>query len=133
MKKKSIILLSALAAIFTSCSTSSPLAGEWKVVTIKGEDVSAAVNEPEVTISQDLSNYSGVTGLNTINGSLTVKGDDIRFGDGAMTKMAGDPESMDIEVRYIDAINAAVKITVDDSGLILSDVNGTEVMTLKKK
>lgn len=131
--KRIIIILSSVAAMFTSCSSSSSLSGEWTVLTIKGEGVSAAVNAPEMTISADMKSYSGITGLNTISGSLSVRGGTISFGDGAMTKMAGDPESMDIEMKYLDAIRSASKATVNESGLTLTDKDGSEVMTLKKK
>jgi len=129
--KKTSIILSAFAAIITSCAPAVSLSGEWSVLTIKGEGVSGALDAPSVTITGR--HYSGMTGVNTINGKLSVKGDCISFGDGAMTRMMGDPESMEIEQRYLDAINSAAKATVNDNDLILTDKNGAEVMTLKKK
>lgn len=129
--KKAIVFLSAIMAMFVSCSTSSSLSGEWTVLTINGEEVSAAMNAPAITI--DGTRYSGVTGVNTINGMITLKGDNIKFEEGAMTRMAADPESMDIEMKYLDAINSAAKVSVNDSAMTLTDKDGAEVMTLKKK
>ena len=129
--KKTIMTLSAIAAFLTSCAPSVSLSGEWTVLTIKGEGVSAAIVAPQIIIDGD--SYSGQTGVNCINGKLTLKGDSISFGEAAMTRMMGDPASMDVEQRYMDAINAAAKATVKDSDMILSDKDGNELMTLTKK
>lgn len=129
--KKAAIIISALTAMFTSCAPSASLSGEWSVLTINGEGVSGAIDTPAITIMGN--RYSGKTGVNSINGKVSVKGEKISFGDGAMTRMMGDPESMEIEQRYLDAINAASKAIVNDAGLTLTDKEGREVMTLKKK
>lgn len=129
--RKAITTIAAFAAIMTACSQTASLSGEWTVLTIKGESVSAAIETPAITISGD--DYHGVTGVNLINGKISVKGGNVRFEDGAMTRRAGDPESMAIEMRYLEAINSASKATVNESVLTLTDENGEEVMTLKKK
>ena len=130
--------ISAVAITFSAvaCSTSSnvDLSGEWSVVSISGQDVPETMQEPVLSFDTANKTYSGVTGVNTINGSYTLENENISFSDGPMTKMAADPTSMEIEVGYIKAITAAKTIvSSSDNTLTLKDEEGNELMTLKKK
>lgn len=132
MKKIITIAASIAAMMAVSCTGEAPLAGEWEVVTIKGEEVTGTLNKPAITIDDKMTGYSGETGANLVNGPLTVKGDEITFGEAAMTRMMADPATMDVEMNYIEVLNTARKVSVADGTMTLMDEDGNELMTLKK-
>lgn len=135
MNVRNFISAFAITLSAVACSTNSnvDLSGEWAVVTISGVNVPETMKEPVLSFDTANNTYSGVTGINSINGGYTLENDNISFSDGPMTKMAGDPASMETENGYIKAIMSAKTISTNDGTLTLKDVEGNELMTLKKK
>lgn len=139
MKKNHILTAMAIALCASSCSTTQTpsttlnLEGEWKVITLNNETIPATMSAPMLTFITTDNTFSGVTGVNIINGSYTLdKEGNLTFSDGPTTKMMGDSISMVIEDAYIKAI-AAVKSVNDNAGTLeLKDATGKVVMTLSK-
>ncbi len=135
MSIRNFISAMAITLSAVACSTNSnvDLSGEWAVITISGENVPETLKEPVLTFDTTNNTYSGVTGINSISGDYTLENNNITFSDGPMTKMAGDPTSMEIENGYIKAITSAKTFSANDETLTLKDEDGNELMTLKKK
>ena len=129
-----LIATTALMMGMTSCQSnpkSIDLDGEWKVTTIDGEAIPQTIEE--VILSFDNGFYHGVTGVNVINGTYLKEDNSLTLGEGAMTKMLGDPISNEVEFKYIQAIHS-VKSVADESGkLLLQDGDGKTLMTLERK
>lgn len=125
----------AIAAGFASCNTSSSLdiAGEWAVVSLNGNEVPQTMKEPVLNIDTNANTFNGITGVNNISGDFTMKNGEVKFSDGPMTKMMGDPVSNEVEVNYIKAIMSAKTVAMENDQLVIKDGKGNTVMTLKKK
>jgi len=131
---KKILLASAIAVGMASCAPTQKMdiSGEWKVLTINGSQVPETMNEPTLTINASKT-YSGVTGVNTMNGEYTLKDNTLTFQEAPMTKMMADPTSMEVEDSYIQAIFSTTSVSTENGRLVLKNGEGKEVMTLGKK
>lgn len=131
---KRLFFATAIALGLASCASNQQavITGEWKVLTINGNELPNTTNEPVLNINADKTFY-GVTGINRISGEYNLTGNAIQFSDGPMTKMSGDPESMEVEINYIKAISSAKTVENNNGNLILKDADGKEVMKLGKK
>lgn len=128
------ITLAALALFATACAngpTGDPAAaapesaspvGSWTLTKIEDEnyDLPTGTRTPTLTIGADGA-ISGIAGINRYNGKTNADAmmqGDWNTGGMIMTKMAGEPEAMTFEQRFIamlqraDAISAT-KRTLD--------------------
>ena len=73
---------------------------------------------------------SGHLAVNSFNGTYELSGNNISFSPLASTKMAGPPEAMEQETRFLTAFGAAALVEVVDGELTVSDTDGVVVMRL---
>lgn len=138
MKKITFMAYAALLTGMTSCSTNnnSPqnidIDGEWKVLTIAGDTIPETMEGATITFNINDSTYSGVTGVNFINGSFQLEDNALTIGEGAMTRKMGDSISNDVEMKYVQAIHATKTVKEEDGRLLLLDDKGQNVMELGK-
>lgn len=111
------------------------LTGEWTIISIQGEDVSALLPEgarsPSLQFS-DEGGLSGFAGVNRFSGSLnTEKLISGKWDVGPMvsTKMAGPPELMELEQRILSALDSADAI-VSTGGSVVLTSKGKESLAL---
>lgn len=134
MKKNLCVALAAMTMGMTSCATQKDLNlnGEWKVINIKGMDVPETMQEAVLAFDESSHSYHGVTGVNIINGSYSLNDQELTLGEGAMTRMMGDPVSMEVETKYVQAVASVKSATMEEDKLLLQDAEGTVLMTLVK-
>ena len=127
-------LLAAVLCVFALSSCSShKLNGEWKVVEINGMAVGETLNEPFLNIADG--KYNGNTGVNYINGMVKICpfGCSVEFEDGACTRMAADPYSMEMEHSFLEALDDVEKFEVEGDTAVLKDEHGMVLMKLVRK
>ncbi len=73
---------------------------------------------------------SGNLGVNSFNGTYELSGDDITFSPLASTKMAGPPEAMEQEATFLEALEAAAHVQVQDGTLTVLDSDDAPLMLL---
>jgi heat shock protein HslJ len=94
------------------------LGGSWRLVEIDGKPVDPdAPNE----IRFDDGRISGRIGVNRFNGSYIVSADTIEFGPAATTRMAGPPELMDLEDRFLAALQGEHPVRIE-TRLVVGDL-----------
>ncbi len=124
-----LFFLTACALTFNSCAHKE-LDGKWKVESIDSVELGDTFNEPTLEINSAQGKYYGVTGVNNLNGNISIDGDKIKFSDGPMTKMAADPHSMEVESAYIHALDNVTNYSIVDGKLYLNNITGQTVMVL---
>lgn len=106
------------------------IAGEWVVAGIEGVDLSALAQLPVITLNTEEGTYN-VQAVNIINGALKFDADGISFGEGAMTKMMGEPAAMAAEDALVAAIPAIAACELAEDGtLALKNAEGAVLVTL---
>ena len=64
---------------------------------------------------------SGSGGINRLMGDYQLEGSSLTFGPIATTKMAGRPDQMESEPRFLAGLARITRWSVDDGKLVLSD------------
>lgn len=82
--------------------------------------------KPELDFGDD-GRLSGSTGVNRIIGQYEVERDVIRFGNAGSTRMAGLPEAMEQESRFLAVIRGDVPYSRMGDRLVLGPVPGGAV------
>jgi heat shock protein HslJ len=97
---------------------SSPLAGTvWRLQDIAGE---AVLPDVEATIQfEDGGRVSGRASCNQFGGSASVSGESITFEPLILTRMACQDSIMAQEDRYVEALQAAQRFTVNGDELLM--------------
>lgn len=67
---------------------------------------------------------SGLAGVNRYFGSVRVKDGKLDWGELASTRMAGDPELMESETRYLNDLKSTTKVTVRGNNLVFTGKDG---------
>lgn len=131
MKKTLFIICACVLGLFSlnSCSHSE-LDGKWKVESIEGVELGELFNEATLEINTSKGEFYAVTGVNYLNGKISVVGEKVKFTDGPMTRMAADPHSMEVETAYVHALSMVKSYSLEDGKLLLKDSVGQVVMTL---
>lgn len=124
-----LFFLAASVLIANSC-VHKELDGKWKVESIDSVEIGDTFNEPSLEINSAERKYYGVTGVNNLNGNISIDEDKINFSDGPMTKMAADPHSMEVESAYIHALGSVTNYSIVDGKLYLKNISGQTVMAL---
>ncbi len=138
IKMKKIISMAATAAAMTalSCAQTPDLSGEWKVVTINGVEIEAPETEDEVApfinFDAESGRIHGNTGVNLVNGTYELSGNDLTFGTLATTMMAGPEPKAQTEQEFLAAVNEVKSAKVKAGVLTLYDADGNVLMTLAK-
>lgn len=71
---------------------------------------------------------AGFGGVNRYAGEYTLAGEELVFGPLAVTRMAGPPEAMESERRYLDALGRVARVAFEDEALVLGDRDGIELL-----
>lgn len=138
--KKIFSAISAAAAVFAiqSCCSQPDLNGRWAVISVAGEEVvlpdSLSEAAPFIEFNAAESRVHGNTGCNIMNGSYTLDGKKLKFGQMATTMMAGPQELMELESKVLNAVNSAASFkSAPDGTLQILDAEGNAVMDLRKE
>lgn len=118
-------LLLVIGAAAASCST--PPASEappaslegtrWTLRTLAG----GVVTPPPPTLSfEEPGRAHGDSGVNRFGGEAVVEGASIRLGPFMATRMAGPPDRMELERRYLEALGQATRWAIAEGRLELS-------------
>ncbi len=96
--------------------TTSIVGTAWSLCDLGG----APVPPPAPTLSFDEADrVHGNAGVNRFGGTISIEGASIRFGPLMSTRMAGPPERMELEQRYLKALDAADRWELRDGVLTL--------------
>jgi heat shock protein HslJ len=93
------------------------MTGEWKVTKIGDNLIENREHELFLTIAED-GKVNGNTGVNLLMGQLSNDQQKL-FGTLATTRRAGDPEIMQLESAYLDALRKSNRFEVDGTTLTL--------------
>lgn len=99
--------LVAASTVTGSASLETLGGGEWVLLELSGDE--AAPAEPELTLAFEDGSVHGSSGCNTFRGSVEVGEPATSFSIGPLagTRMACPPEVMDLEQRYLAALQSA--------------------------
>ncbi|MGA1393035.1 MAG: META domain-containing protein [Phycisphaerales bacterium] len=119
------LLLLAVGAATASCSTmpagDAPPASlegtRWTLRTLAG----GVATPPPPTLSfEEPGRARGDSGVNRFGGEAVVEGASIRLGPFMATRMAGPPDRMELERRYLEALGQATRWAIAEGRLELS-------------
>jgi heat shock protein HslJ len=102
------------------------LEGDWTLVMIESDEVGDPASKqmrraPNITIADDGA-AGGYAGVNRFSTRLTVGADgQASFGPAAVTKMAGPPEAMSFEDRYLRLLDSITGVRVGAERLVFLD------------
>ncbi len=96
----------------------------WTLTALEGSPVDLASPPPTLLFSRGKLSVFG--GVNQINGSYALVDDAVVMGDLASTKMAGPPELMELEGRFVKTLAGVNGFTVAGDKLVLL-MNGKKV------
>lgn len=109
-----IAVVAACVAQKPEAAAASPLSGNWQVITLGG---GALPSGAMVTVDFTPPAVSGTTGCNRYTGTYAQKGNDLTFGPAAMTRMACQPQLMDVEAGFAKALGAITRYDMADETL----------------
>ncbi len=106
----------------------------WNLIEIgsSGEVTGAGGDSISLTLSGSDQMASGFSGCNEYNGSFEISGNSLVIGPMASTRMFCE-DSMDLEGRYMAALEAVTRIQSDGLTLTLLDDTGTIVLRFNQK
>ncbi|MEO1199184.1 MAG: META domain-containing protein [Pseudomonadota bacterium] len=110
-----------------AASDADALNGVWRVVAISGEETDADV---EVTMTFATGMVSGTGGCNRYSGDYDLDGETLSLGAIAATRMACPDPQMEVEMAFFAALETVVGYRMTDTGLLLVDAAGEEVVGL---
>lgn len=106
-----------------SAAGTNPLVGTaWQLIATGEGDLDAPVTaNTQVTLAFDADGQvGGNAGCNTFGGSYTVDGETIQLGEIFSTLMAcADVDVMELEQRYLDALNTANRFAIESDQLTI--------------
>jgi len=104
-----------------------PLVGtEWTLVEIGGQPAGLGAGDKAATLAlvSDGNQASGFAGCNRMSGRYELDGAALRFGPMAVTRMAC-ATGMDLETKFLSALEATRGYRMTDKGLELTGETGT--------
>jgi heat shock protein HslJ len=93
----------------TSSSATNILGGkEWRLKELNGEPIKQrnGAEPPELKFDGEKKTVSGSTGINRLAGGYKLDANMLKFGNLAMTKMAGPEELMKQETEFVKALES---------------------------
>ena len=98
----------------------------WKLVRLGNEPVilGAGDKEPYMTLMSERNRMQGFAGCNRLLGSYELKGEKLKFGRMASTRMACQ-NGMELEASFMQALESTVIWKIEGEHLELSDSKGT--------
>jgi len=134
-----VVALSGAACESAKESVSaSSVYGDWLLTLIggpRGEDLAAGGGKPpSLHIAED-GRVSGFSGVNRFAGTTEIAA--LREGKLALTplavtRMAGPPAAMDLENRFLTALEQARSFRIDGDALRLAAVDGKDLLTFQR-
>lgn len=82
----------------------------------------------DITISFDEGKVFGFSGVNRYFGGATINGEDIEIGNVASTMMAGPQDKMTAEMEYLQLLNEADKIKMEENKVIITTKDNQELI-----
>jgi len=86
-------------------------AGTWRLVELAGSDVTALARAPELVIEAD-GKLSGFAGVNRFSGRAVPESlaqGELLAGPLAVTRMAGEPQAMEVEQRFLELLGTRLE------------------------
>lgn len=112
----------------TSAAQPGPsLAGtSWRLTELGGKSIPAGQDgkSPTLDLATDGNRAAGFAGCNRMSGTWEARGDSLRLGPFAVTRMMCDKE-MDLEQEYLDALQKTRTYRLSPHGLDLIGESGT--------
>jgi len=105
----------------------------WYPVEIEGKFVTIESNQrkPYFLLSATGNRVSGFTGCNRLIGSFELKSENLRFKDLVTTKMACLSPAKELEMEFLNALNAIKSYRLVGNTLELKDADGVVRMRLE--
>jgi heat shock protein HslJ len=95
-------------------------------------DVAALQDRKPVSLDfKDAASAAGNAGCNAYFGKFEIKGESVAFKQIGLTRMLCDPESMDTESRYVNALNSTRSARIEKGILELRDAQGKVLWRFK--
>ncbi len=95
-------------------------------------DVAAVQDRKPVSLDfKDAVGVAGHAGCNAYFGNLEIKGQSLAFKQIGLTRMLCEPESMDTESRYMNALNSTRSARIEKGVLELLDAQGKVLWRFK--
>jgi copper homeostasis protein (lipoprotein) len=100
----------------------------WKLVRLGNEPVilGAGDKQPYITLMTQGNRVKGFAGCNRLMGSYELKGESLKFGRMASTRMACQI-GMELETSFLQALESTVNWKIEGEHLELSDLKGALV------
>lgn len=95
---------------------------EWRLVTIAGEAVSAEADRVPYLVFGADGRVSGSSGVNRVFGGYELDGNELRLPALASTLMAGPPEAMALEHRFLVALGTGGPVRIVGDRLDVGEV-----------
>ena len=92
--------------------------GDWLLVEIDGEPID--IDAPR-SVRFESDRVTGQVGVNRFTGSFTIDGNVLEIGPAASTRMAGPPELMDLEHRFLSQLQGEHEIDFTGTELTLGE------------
>lgn len=130
----SMVALLAGFCLLAGCAGTpqrSPLdflaSGSWRLLALEGQVLEA--DNPDLSFDKAAGTVHGFNGCNRYQGSFVLDGDRIRFGQLGSTRMAGSPEAMAMEQRFMAALDGRdYHFDIAEQTLNFYDATGRLVM-----
>lgn len=95
-------------------------------------DVAALQDRKPVTLDfKDAASVAGHAGCNGYFGQIEIKGESVVFKQIGLTRMFCEPESMDTESRYVNALKSTSSARIEKGVLELRDAQGKVLWRFK--
>ena len=106
----------------------------WKLVRLGNEPVvlEEGDKEPYMTLMPQRNGVQGFAGCNRLMGSYELKGENLKFGRMASTRMACQ-NGMELENSFMQALESTAKWKIEGEHLELSDLTGTLVARFESR
>jgi copper homeostasis protein (lipoprotein) len=106
----------------------------WKLIWLGNESLTLSANgkEPFITLMPQVNRVQGFSGCNQMTGSYELKGENLKFGQMASTRMACQ-NGMELEASFFKALESAIKWNIKDNHLELSDLKGALVARFESR
>jgi putative lipoprotein len=95
------------------------LGTHWTLVSIGGKAIPRVSREAFIVFDGEKQSAYGSSGCNRMTGKFTVEEGKLRIGPMAGTRMACDPESMQLEIAFHKALSEADGYTLKGNQLLL--------------
>ena len=113
----------------------SPLGMQWLLVRIDGADVPAGPRgaQARMLLDRGTSEAEGVAICNQFKGRFELDEAGLRFGPIATTKKACHGEAMELETKYLKALQDTSRWSMSGDRLVLSDAGGRALLEFVAK